>query len=473
MTPRIASCIVVILVSATVFCQEPAANVQEADQLFAKGNYTQALTIYDRALQQQPKLFEALVGKGRSLLRLGKGMEALDACNEAVNQRMAAQSLRCRAEIYEKLGSEKTTRADWQQAAIADWRGALRLDPALREAHLSMAALYWKSGLKSEGIEELKIFVAGDPRNADSRYQLALWLHESGQYTEALAQWNEVLKINPARTDALRKRMEYYVSQGDRVNALADLKQLLKDTPDDAAGYRKQAEFHAALGNLPDAFREARKAAALTASAAEKKQWKEDGVQYLMTWLTAERDDAKRLLMMDSLDAATKTELAPHLAELRYISLRRVGRDEQAMRVVEEALTHGRGNAGMFHFAAERVSRSQTEPRKVIALSRKGLQVAQEKDQDAKRDLHYLMGAAYMQLMQYPEANTALRAAAAYPGQVAWRANLYLLLGYANYQMRRAQDALQFYTEALRISGPHQAQVTKNIAAVKAEFQIQ
>ncbi len=446
--------------------------LKEAESLQAQGRYAEAVGAYNSALREQPKLYEALIGKGLALVKLGKGMEALEVCNEAVNERQEAPSFACRAESYEKIGTSQTTMSEWHQAAISDWQAVARLAPENRRAPLSLSTLYWAKGQKLEAIDALKKYLAGDPKDVALRMKLSSWLQQTGQHNEALAVLNEVLRLEPGHNEALRRRTEYYMSQGERGKALEDMKQLLHDVPEDAPGFFKRGELLASSGNYQAAWKDVRKAASLTKSTDEQKQWKELGRQYLLAWLTSERDDAKRVQMLDGLDAQAKSEYGPYLAEIRYISLRRTGRDDAALKVVDEALTHGKGNADMFLFAADRVSHAG-DPRRVIAFARKGLQLATEKDGDAKRDLNYLMGAAYMQLNSFPEANTALRAAAAYPGQMGSRANLFLLLGYANYMMRRGQDALMFYTEALRIAGPHQAQVTKNIAAVKAEFQLQ
>ncbi|MBI4903325.1 MAG: tetratricopeptide repeat protein [Acidobacteria bacterium] len=153
------------LLCQVVFCQDAAiSSLRDAERLHAQGNYEQAVTAYDRALKEKPKLFEALVGKGRALIKLGKGLHALETCNEAVNERQSAVAFACRAEAYGRLGVDQGSQADWVQAALSDWQAALRLDPSLREAHRTLAGLFWRRGQKAEAIEEMKFHLGACPR---------------------------------------------------------------------------------------------------------------------------------------------------------------------------------------------------------------------------------------------------------------------------------------------------------------------
>ncbi|NJL19994.1 MAG: tetratricopeptide repeat protein [Leptolyngbyaceae cyanobacterium SM1_3_5] len=61
--------------------------IVQGDGFLAGGNYSEALSSYDKAIQMQPSSFEAWLGKGRTLRQLGRYDEALNAYNKTTEIR--------------------------------------------------------------------------------------------------------------------------------------------------------------------------------------------------------------------------------------------------------------------------------------------------------------------------------------------------------------------------------------------------
>lgn len=439
-----------------------SARISEGNRLLAEGKHQQALGVFEQELSKSPQSIEALVGKGWALLRGGQASAALATCNQAVTQSLAVSTLWCRASTYTAL--------DGDVGAFGDWEIILRLDPGYRDVYRERASLLWKRGKKSQAAEDLARYANADKSNHAVHFELAGWYRELGNEHQAVVELTEVLRIAPKKKEALRMRAAANLAIGEYANAIADVTRLIEGGEEDPLLYRLRAQGYAAMSNLDAAWRDLMKAST-HAPQEEKTKYREEGDQYLMAWLTSERDDAKRIEMFELIGSLVSSESAARLFDLRYLTCRRAKQEVRAMRVVEEASASGLATLDMHLFAADLALR-QGELGKLILWCRKGIQVSTIKDRDARRDLNYFAGEAHMKRQQYLEADAALRTAASYPGPAGQRAHLFLLLGYANYQLRQGQEALRFYTEALSISGPHQQQVAKNIAAVKAEFQI-
>jgi hypothetical protein len=87
--------------------------------------------------------------------------------------------------------------------------------------------------------------------------------------------------------------------------------------------------------------------------------------------------------------------------------------------------------------------------------------------------VHYIVGRVYFESEQWPSADRALRAALPLIGDEQLRAAVLYDLGWANYRMQSAVEAIKFYSACAAIRGPLQEQATKTILYIKAEYHLQ
>ncbi len=101
-----------------------------------------------------------------------------------------------RPETHLNLGLFETQQRR-PEAAEAQYRTALRLDPRFTPALVNLADLDRMRGMDSEGGDLLREAIAIDPANADARHALGLLLVRQKQYVEALAELRRAAELAP------------------------------------------------------------------------------------------------------------------------------------------------------------------------------------------------------------------------------------------------------------------------------------
>ncbi len=96
------------------------------NRAFEDGDYERALRAYEEALQENPQLLDALRGKARTLMQLGRTADALAAFDEAIaRQPDFGATWANRGILHDRLGH--------YAQALADYEKALSLNPELAE----------------------------------------------------------------------------------------------------------------------------------------------------------------------------------------------------------------------------------------------------------------------------------------------------------------------------------------------------
>lgn len=457
---------VIPVIGITGSMRAAEAAVQQGVQHIQAGQYMAAVQAFDRALQQAPSHYDALMGKGRAFLLQGSAQPALVTCDAAIRQRSdMAEAYACRGSAYAGLGQLK--------AAMGDWEESLRLDPNQKQLLQERANIYFAAGQLKEAVEELKRYAALDKTDAKARLQLATALRDLGKNAEAIPWFDEVLRLDPQMKAAYRYRAYAKADVGLKEGAIADLGQVLGNAAGDAEDYHLRGLLENQIAKVEEARADVERAAALTASADLKRKWLAESDEMWMAALTAERDDHRRAALLERWQLPEGHRLYPKVRELAFVTYRRANLNDKALRIAEEDIAAGKGTLLQYVFAVEQVSRGQREPAKVAVYSGKAAELmTPDTDPVLRRDIAYLKGMAHMQMQQFPAANEDLRSALKAGGTPEWRASVLLLLGYANYQMRLPLESIRFYKEALAIPGNHQRQVAQNIEALKSEFQI-
>lgn len=181
----------------------PAASLmRSAAAQERQGNLAAALSLYERALEEQPAQPQAALGKARCLLGLERADEALKVIRSpAVKQAAGTESQLL-------LGIALGMKAEYREA-VDVLKPVVRQDPAAAAARNALGAAWMGWGKTREAREELEQAVDLDPRLGDAHYNLA-----------------QVLSLGaPADREAAREHYDRAVELG--VPADPDLEKLL------------------------------------------------------------------------------------------------------------------------------------------------------------------------------------------------------------------------------------------------------
>jgi Flp pilus assembly protein TadD len=100
-------------------------------------------------------------------------------------------------------------------AAIENFRKALRIRPDNAEVHGALAGALMRNGQASEAISHWERAVALQPEAVQARDQLGALLVQQGKWRDALAQWRESLKYDPDDANALNNLAWVLATAGD------------------------------------------------------------------------------------------------------------------------------------------------------------------------------------------------------------------------------------------------------------------
>lgn len=134
------------------------------------------------------------------------------------------------AEAHSNLGTVLASKGD-HPGALAEYQEALRLDPdlpvALNNVGLELAA----AGQYSEAIRALRVALDHDPQSVEAHYNLGLALAATGQPTEAMTEFRTTLQLAPTNAPAHNNIGILLASAGDVAGAIAEFREALRLQP--------------------------------------------------------------------------------------------------------------------------------------------------------------------------------------------------------------------------------------------------
>lgn len=261
---------------------------------------------------------------------------------------------------------------------------AVRLDPDLPEAQITVARVLRATGRPADALPILRKILAKDPGSVEAVATLAAALHAAGDSTGAEATWKHLVEMRPTSWSSHKDLAGFFfrenryaeaareyrraidlnpgvyglhyslgavrIRQGRFDDAIGSLKKSIEIKPSSLA-YSNLGDCQYLLGDFPDASRSFEKAVALTPGDYRTHVYLGDA----LTWTPGQSARARQayeaaiplaegVLNVNPRDGAATALLA--LCEAR------VGRREEAARLVERALTLEPENAAVLQRAA-------------------------------------------------------------------------------------------------------------------------
>jgi tetratricopeptide (TPR) repeat protein len=180
----------------------------------------------------------------------------------------------------------------------------------------------------------------------------------------------------------------------------------------------------------------------------------------------------------------------PYMSEIEaaeFLAYKEIGDLDKTLAAAEKILSHNENREDALLFVMEVNFRRKKDPKRTLTLAAKFIERmtaapkpegvsdqewASARNQNLAR-ANYIIGRVYFDAEQWPAADRALRAALPLINDDQFRAALLNDLGWANYRMQNALDAVKFYTLCAAIKGPLQEQAGKSVISVKAEYHLQ
>jgi tetratricopeptide (TPR) repeat protein len=221
--------------------------------LFQDGRAAEAVAEYEHALRVDPKHAKAHNNLALALVELGR----LDEAAGHFEQSLAIEP---KPEIYSDLGFVRASLGD-TQAALADYRKALALDPSCPSAHFNLAVAALQGGNLSDAEAHYRKALAGKP-TAETHNGLGYVLARQGRADEAIAEFRAALAVDPKFAPADNNLAEALVQQGKLADAVPYYQASLAAHPS-AAVYAALAGVLRRLGRTDEAAEQLAKAKAL------------------------------------------------------------------------------------------------------------------------------------------------------------------------------------------------------------------
>ena len=289
---------------------------------------TTALSLLERARDQ------AL--RAKALVESGPADAALAAQESQLLAELEAEADIRKQARSRHLGAVNLRSAGIQDAADAEDRKAIELDPTIAEAHAHLGVSLQNQGKTDEAIASLRKAIELDPAYAYAHHHLAVALDKQGKADEAAAEYHEAWRGNPADS-AARLRLCAILARRRRLEEVrADWQKVLERNPPDHNAWFGYAELCLFLGR-EDEYRRTRTALLTRLGDAADPIVAERTSRACLLLPWSGEDLRRATALADRAAADTKSpyyaffELAKGLAEYRN------DRPEQAIPLLREA----------------------------------------------------------------------------------------------------------------------------------------
>ena len=160
------------------------------------GRFGEAAAALRVSIEQDPDVAAPHSALGVYYMKAGRAGLAAEELRKAI-------AIDPSAAAHNSLGAALQMAGFFEEAAL-HVAEALRLDPALAEAHYNMANIHLGAGRTGEAVGEYKRAVELKPSLVEARYNLALIYMETGREAEARRELRAALEINPGYAPARR-----------------------------------------------------------------------------------------------------------------------------------------------------------------------------------------------------------------------------------------------------------------------------
>ena len=225
--------------------QRPTEN-SEAYQLYLQGRFywnrrsvggvNKAIDFFQQAIEKDPNFAPAYSGLSDSYFSLTRSTAVLSPKEAGAKARQAAEKA---IDLDPALAEAHSSMAfvhmvfDWDfPGAEREFRRAIELNPRYPSAHQGFAEYYWCVGRSEEAIRESRTALEFEPFTPILRYVLAISLLFAGNTAESEQELRKTLDLEPNFFLAHYGLAEVFASQNKFAAATAEMEKVVRSTPE-------------------------------------------------------------------------------------------------------------------------------------------------------------------------------------------------------------------------------------------------
>ncbi len=222
------------------------AHIERGNVLLLKRELEKAFQAYMFAAAAEPKNPDGLIAIGRVLLEMGKTDKALQTLQEATTLG------RRKAEAHLLLG-EAFFRAKQMDRALQCFQTALRLNPKLGLGHSRLGQLYEANLMHDRALEEYLTAVELDPRCVDGHLNLARVHLDKKDYPKAKQYLKKAVEVDPNCLPCVKLLASIQYRDGQHQEVVAGLERVLQADYQDKEAHFLLGQAYVQLGLLEKA----------------------------------------------------------------------------------------------------------------------------------------------------------------------------------------------------------------------------
>ncbi len=212
---------------------DATAFVERAELYYARGNWTEAIALCQKAANSEPNLAPAYVTWGNALQARGKIEEAIGLYSRAleINPNLT--------EAFANLGS-MFYRLGRLDEAIINYQKALSFEPEMAEVYWNLACVFRRQGKLEEANNYQQKAFSINPKLGGAQFHLKRGnkLAKNGNLDGAITAWQTAINIEPNLAEAYCKIGQLLTHRGRFLEAIPPLQKAIELKPDEAIAHQ-------------------------------------------------------------------------------------------------------------------------------------------------------------------------------------------------------------------------------------------
>ncbi len=201
--------------NSAVFGSNPSENFLKAAEIFINLNKTeQAFIDLGKAINQNPKYYEAYLLQSKTFYNLGRFSESLVSAENAVSAKGTAYAYFLKGMAEFKLNDIKSAESDFEKAIVKD-----KFYP---EAYLALAKLQLQNGQYQKAIENCSYVIMNDRNNTDAYITRSRAYNKLKELEKTISDISKAISIDSVNSDYYMIRGDCYFEYGQFQNAITD-----------------------------------------------------------------------------------------------------------------------------------------------------------------------------------------------------------------------------------------------------------